>query len=59
MALTPIPPNEPLPRRYWTYSNRPFNGCGCLWPLLLGIALSVIVSLLLPNTSVLCLPFIF
>jgi hypothetical protein len=30
-----------------------------LWPLLLGIALSVIVSLLLPNTSVLCLPFIF
>jgi hypothetical protein len=58
-ALTVLPPNESPPRRYWNYTNRPYKGCGCLCPLLVAIILSVVISALLPNTSLVCLPFVF
>ncbi len=30
-----LPPRDPYYRRYWARSNRPYTGCGCLYPLLM------------------------
>ena len=52
-------PNDRWHRRAWNYGNRPYRGCGCLWMLLAGLLLSFVVSALLPNTTAICLPFVF
>jgi hypothetical protein len=57
--MTTPPPQDPWHQRYWAYTNRPFRGCGCLGFLLLGILLSVVISALLPNGTLVCLPFVF
>ncbi|MGH9582348.1 MAG: hypothetical protein ACRD4O_05385 [Bryobacteraceae bacterium] len=47
----PIDPiNEPLTtrqgfhRRYWTYTNRPYTGCGCLWVIIVLLIIWWIIS---------------
>lgn len=39
------PPRDPWYRRYWGYYNRPYNGFGCLWTILLFIIIWFLLSL--------------
>jgi hypothetical protein len=56
--MTVTPPTDPWHRRFLG-SRRRAGGCGCLGTLLLGILLSVVLSALLPNSTAICLPFVF
>lgn len=42
----PVTTEDQFHRRYWTYTNRPYGGCGCLWLLLIVVTIYFIVSLL-------------
>ena len=53
------PPTGPWHQRYLGSRRGRAGGCGCLGTLLLGILLSVVLSALLPNSTAICLPFIF
>jgi len=60
--MAPEPPNSPWNQRFWNSgTRRPTGfGCfGCLGILLVGLLVSAVLSALLPNSSVLCLPFVF
>jgi hypothetical protein len=49
MAIGPPgapPPPDPWHRRYWTYYNRPYPGCGCLWTILVIIIIWWIIAAL-------------
>lgn len=60
--MSPNPPN-PWYRRSWSYANRPYSGCGCIWFglsfLVLSLLASAVLSLIFPDTRICLLPFFF
>ncbi len=40
-----VPPQAPPRRGYWGFINRPYMGCGCLYPIVLFFVILLLVSL--------------